>query len=84
MLWGAFSVFNPDYANGLLNSFLNAVSAFLSGRSPMQSIGNVLTKMVFDHSLGDRGTWLTLRPAVTYLDMLPRPSVAEHLAHPIA
>lgn len=30
------------------------------------------------------GTWLPIRPAVTYAYKLPRPSVAEHLAQPIA
>ena len=50
----------------------------------MNRIRNVLTEMVLKNSLGDQGTWLPVRPAVTYVYTLPRPSVAEHLAHPIA
>ena len=30
------------------------------------------------------GTWLPSRPAVTYVYMLPLPSVAEHRAQPSA
>ena len=30
------------------------------------------------------GTWLPIRPAVTYVYTLPLPSVAEHRAQPIA
>ncbi len=32
--------------------------------------------------LSDQGTWLPIRPAVSYVDTFHRPSVAEHLAHP--
>ena len=50
----------------------------------MRCIRKVLTKMVLKISLGDQGTWLAARPAVTYAYTLYRPSVAEHLARPIA
>ena len=40
--------------------------------------------MMFSNSLGDQGTCLSVRPAVAYINTLLRPSVAEHLAHPIA
>jgi hypothetical protein len=60
------------------------VSAFISGTILMHCIRIVLTKRVLKNSLGDQGTWLPVRPAVTYVYTLPRPLVAEHLAHPIA
>ncbi len=60
------------------------VSAFISGTFLMHRIRNVLTKRVLKNSLGDQGTWLPVRSAVTYVYTLPRPSVAEHFAHPIA
>ena len=50
----------------------------------MQRIRNVVTQIVFKDSLGDRGTWLPVGSAVTYIYTLLRSSVAEHLAHPIA
>ena len=64
----------------------------------MHRIKNVLTNRVlknwsgllrirscrFARSLGDQGTGLPVRLAVTYIYTLPQPSVAEHLAHPIA
>ena len=50
----------------------------------MHRIRNVLTNRVLKKSLGDHGTWLPIRPAVTYVYTLPLPSVAEHRAQPIA
>lgn len=50
----------------------------------MHRIKNVLTNRVLKNPLSDQGTWLPVRLAVTYLYTLPQPSVAEHLAHPIA
>ena len=50
----------------------------------MHRIKNVLTNRVLKNSLGDQGTWLPVRLTVTYMYTLPQPSVAEHLAHPIA
>ena len=54
----------------------------------MHRIRNVLTNRVLKKwsvlNLGDHGTWLPIRPAVTYVYTLPLPSVAEHRAQPIA
>ena len=50
----------------------------------IQSIRNVFTQIMFSNSLGDQGACLSARPAVAYINTLLRPSVAEHLAHPIA
>lgn len=66
-----------------LNNRLLVVSVFMSGTFLMHRIRNVLTEMVFKNSLGDQGTWLPIRPSVTYVYALPRSLVAEHLAHPI-
>ena len=66
-----------------LNNRLLVVSVFMSGTFLMHRIRNVLTEMVFKNSLGDQGTWLSVRPSVTYVYTLPRSLVAEHLAHPI-
>ena len=60
------------------------VSALISVTFITLRIINVLTKMVLKNSLGDQGTWLPVRPTVTYADTLDRLSVAEHLARPIA
>ena len=49
----------------------------------MHRIRNVLP-ILLKESLGDHGTWLPIRPAVTYVYTLPLPSVAEHRAQPIA
>ena len=53
----------------------------------MHRIRNVLTNRVLKKFLwlatGDHGTWLPIRPAVTYVYTLPLPSVAEHRAQPI-
>ena len=65
----------------------------------MHRIKNVLTNRVLKNwsgllrirscrlarNLGDQGTWPPVRLAVTPTKPgLPQPSVAEHLAHPIA
>ena len=50
----------------------------------MHHIKNVLINQVLKNSLGEQGTWLPVRLAVTYVYTLPQPSVAEHLAYPIA
>jgi len=44
----------------------------------------VFTQVMFSNYLGDQGTCLSVRPVVAYINTLLRPSVAEHLAHPIA
>jgi hypothetical protein len=59
------------------------VSAFILVTFKMHSIRNVLTKKVLKNSLGDQGTWLLVRPAITYVYTLHRPSIVEHLAHSI-
>ena len=66
------------------NMNMYAVSFSHSATFLMQSIENVFIQMMFSNSLGDQGTCLTVRPAVAYINTLLRPSVAEHLAHPIA
>ena len=60
------------------------VSSITLGTFLMHRIRNVLTNRVLKKSLGDHGTWLPIRPAVTYVYTLPLPSVAEHRAQPIA
>jgi hypothetical protein len=50
----------------------------------MHRIINLLTKTTFKNSFGNHSTWLPVRPAVTYVYTLPRLSIAEYLAHPIA
>lgn len=60
------------------------VSLFQSGTYLMHRIKNAHANRVLKNSLGDQGTWLPFRLAVTYFYTLPQPSVAEHLAHPIA
>ena len=67
-----------------LSNKLLFVSVFQSGTFLMHRIKNVLTNRVLKNSLGDQGTWLPVRLTVTYMYTLPQPSVAEHLAHPIA
>ena len=69
-----------DFEN--MNTY--AVNSSHSATFLMQSIGNVFTQMMFSNSLGDQGTCLSVRPAFAYINTLLRPSVAEHLAHPIA
>ena len=74
------------------------VSSLTLGTFLMHRIKNVLTNRVLKkwsgllrirscriaRNLGDHGTWLPIRPAVTYVYTLPLPSVAEHRAQPIA
>ena len=60
------------------------VSSITLGIFLMHRIRNVLTNRVLKKSLGDHGTWLPIRQAVTYVYTLPLPSVAEHRAQPIA
>ena len=60
------------------------VSSLTLGTFLMHRIRNVLTNRVLKKSLGDHGTWLPIRPAVTYVYTLPLPSAAEHRAQPIA
>ena len=74
------------------------VSSLILGTFLMHRIKNVLTNRVLKkwsgllrirscriaRNLGDHGTWLPIRPAVTYIYTLPLPSVAEHHAQPIA
>ena len=60
------------------------VSSLTLGTFLMHRIRNVLTNRLLKKSLGDHGTWLPIRPAVTYVYTLPLPSVAEHRAQPIA
>ena len=73
------------------------VSSITLGTFLMHRIRNVLTNRVLKsgpvarirscriaRNLGDHGTWLPIRPAVTYVYTLPLPSVAEHRAQPIA
>ena len=60
------------------------VSSLTLGTFLMHRIRNVLTNRVLKESLGDHGTWLPSRRAVTYVYTLPLPSVAEHRAQPIA
>jgi hypothetical protein len=60
------------------------VSSLTLGTFLMHRIRNVLTNRVLKKSLGDHGTWLPIRPAVTYVYTLPLPSVDEHRAQPIA
>ncbi len=50
----------------------------------MNRIRYVPSIRVLKKTLGDHGTWLPIRPAVTYIYTLPLPSVAEHHAQPIA
>ena len=59
------------------------VSSLTLGTFLMHRIRNVLTHRVLKKSLGDHGTWLPIRPAVTYVYTLPLPSVTEHCAQPI-
>ena len=62
------------------------VSSITLGTFLMHRIRNVLTNRVLKKSCfasGDHGTWLPIRPAVTYVYTLPLPSVAEHRAQPI-
>jgi hypothetical protein len=66
-----------DMANGTVLD-LDAVTISTSP-VPEPSVAGLLAGF-----LGDQGTWLPVRPAVTYIYTLLRPSVAEHLAHPIA
>ena len=66
------------------NMNMYAVSFSHSATFLIQSIGNVFTKMMFSNSLGGQGTCLSVKPAFAYINTLLRPSVAEHLAHPIA
>jgi|TARA_B110000908_G_scaffold171386_1_gene233950 hypothetical protein len=66
-------------SNRLLFASASESSAFL-----MLGIKNALTNRVLKKSLGDQGTWLPVRLAITYIYTLPQPAVAEHLAHPIA
>ena len=58
------------------------VSSVTLGTFLMHRIRNVLTNRVLKKSLDDHGTWLPIRPAVTYVYTLPKP-VAEHRAQPI-
>ena len=73
------------------------VSSLTLGTFLMHRIRNVLTNRVLKSlyrtrenrrtaksRLGDHGTWLPIRPAITYVYTLPLPSVAEHRAQPIA
>jgi hypothetical protein len=74
------------------------VSFFILVTFIMHRIRNVLTNRVLKkwsgllrirscriaRNLGDQGTWLPIKPAVTYVYTLTLPSVAEHLAQPIA
>jgi hypothetical protein len=60
------------------------VSSLILATFLMHRIRNVLTNRVLKKTLGDHGTWLPIRPAVTYIYTLPLPSVAEHHAQPIA
>tara|TARA_B110000003_G_scaffold274202_1_gene313620 strand:+ start:1208 stop:1435 length:228 start_codon:yes stop_codon:yes gene_type:complete len=59
------------------------VSAIIPATFLMHRIRNMLTKRVLKKSLGDQGTWLPNRPAVTYVYTLPRPALAEQLARAI-
>jgi hypothetical protein len=74
------------------------VSSLTLGTFLMHRIRNVLTNRVLKkwsgllrirscriaRNLGDHGTWLPIRLAVTYVYTLPLPSVAEYRAQPIA
>jgi len=66
------------------NEAIKLTSCSKSDTFLMHRIRNVFTNWVFRKRLGDQGTWLPISPAVTYIYTLLRPSVAEHLAHPIA
>jgi hypothetical protein len=46
----------------------------------MNRIRYVPSIRVLKKTLGDHGTWLPIRPAVTYIYTLPLPLVAEHHA----
>ena len=67
-----------------LSIIVMIVSSLILGTFLMHRIRNVLTNRVLKKSLGDQGTWLPIKPAVTYVYTLPLPSVAEHIAQPIA
>ena len=66
------------------NEVIKLISDYKSATFLMHRIKNVFTNWVLRKRLGDQGTWLPVSPAVTYIYTLPWPSVAEHLAHPIA
>ena len=67
-----------------LSSRILFVSAFISDTFLMHRIRNVFIRMMLKNSLGDQGTWLPVRPAVTYIYTLPRlqlPSTLLILLH---
>jgi hypothetical protein len=66
-----------------LSIIVMIVSSFILVTFLMHRIRNVLTNRVLKKSLGDQGTWLPIKPALTYVYTLPLPSVAEHRPQPI-
>jgi hypothetical protein len=80
-----------------LSIIVMIVSSFVLGTFLMHRIRNGLTNRVLKkwsgllrirscriaRNLGDQGTWLPIKPAVTYVYTLPLPSVAEHRPQPI-
>ena len=73
----------PNYANGFLSIRVMIVSSITLGTFLMHRIRNVLT-LGCSKVPGDHGTWLPIRPAVTYVYTLPcfqLPSTVPSLLH---
>jgi hypothetical protein len=77
-------LFNPNYETDFLSIIVMIVSSFILVTFLMHRIRNVLTNRVLKKSLGDQGTWLPIKLAVTYVYTLPLPSVADNRTQPIA